>query len=204
MLRVIESDVTRILTNCRVHADLIAIVIALAWFARAIGSATLPDSKLQLDLGGCAEDMYWIEHRLLAFPSALPTVCPESHVDRACRLGALIYIKATLTEFPHSKAGSSFLVGELQEALQNLPFMQVHVPLRIWLSMLGAAVSKSPVSRAWFVGNLAGLLVEGSSSITSYRDEDFDMSRVLPVRLVLGNAVDSVWESTMEVAKRQP
>jgi hypothetical protein len=82
--------------------------------------------------------------------------------------------------------------------------MQVHVPLRIWLSTLGAAVSKSPVGRAWFVGQLAGLLVESSSSITSYRDENFDMSRVLPVRLVLGNAVDRGWESTVEVAKRQP
>lgn len=203
-LRVIESDVTRILTNYRIHADLIAIMIALAWFAQAIGSATLPDSKLQLDLGGCAEDMYWIEHRLLAFPSALSKACRESDVDRACRLGALIYIKATLTEFPHSKTGSSFLVEELQDALQHLPLMQVHAPLRIWLLMLGAAVSKSPVGRAWFVGQLVGLLVESFSSITSYRDEDFDVSRVLPVRLVLGNAVDRVWESTMEVAKVQP
>jgi hypothetical protein len=198
-LEAINAEVTRILTNCEIHPDLIAIMIALACFAQAIRSATPFNPKLELDPAACSEDMYWIEYRLLSFHSARPKACREKDIDRACRLGALIYIKATLTEFPHSKTGSSFLVEELQEVLQGLPFMQTHIPLLKWLCIIGAAVSKSSDRRKWFVGRLAKLVA--SSRITSSRDEDLDMTRVLGVRLVLGDSVDKVWESVMGVAK---
>jgi hypothetical protein len=196
-LQVIKADLTRILTNCRIHPDLITIMVALAYFALAIRSAR-GEPKLEFDLAVCAEDMYWIEYRLLAFPAALPNTCREEDIDKACRVGALIYIKATLQEFPHSKTGFSLLLGQLQEALDGLPIEQAHLPLLLWLSLIGAAVSNAPEGKKWFVGRLAKLVAR--SGISSLRDE-LDMTSLLSVRLVLGTSlVDKVWENVMGVA----
>lgn len=145
---------------------------------------------MEFDLAVCAEDMYWIEYRLLAFPAALPNTCREEDIDKACRVGALIYIKATLQEFPHSNTGFSLLLGQLQEALDGLPIEQAHLPL--------LAVSKAPEGKKWFVGRLAKLVAR--SGISSFRDE-LDMTSLLSVRLVLGTSlVDKVWENVMGVA----
>ena len=195
-LQAISSDVTRILTNCDIHADLITIMIALANFTQAMGSA-IHHPEWEFDLSMCAEDMYWIEYRLLAFPAAHPNSYREKDVDKACRLGALIYIKATLEEFPHSKMGSSFLLEELRVVLHNLPIQEARLPLLLWLSLIGAAISKSPRDRERFVSYLAKLVANSSSS--TFRDRELDLTRVLSTRLVLGSPVDRVWESVTGV-----
>lgn len=199
----IQEDVARFLTNCGIHPDLTTIMIALAYFSQAVRSAAL-DPKFELSRAALTDDVYWIQHRLLVFPTVLANADSETSLDKACRLGALIYMKATVEEFPHSKTGSSILLEKLRGALLQVPITEPVMPLLLWLSHLGAAVSQ-PCPRKWFVRHLAGLVAMGGiSGIASLNDRQLEMARVFSICLVLGTAVDErVWADVVMVANNE-
>jgi hypothetical protein len=192
----VERDINRILSSCRVHSRLIEIMVDVAHFSQA----TLmwrTDNSLNLDLKALSEDMYWIEYRLLLFPTThgrLAVGC----VDEACRLGALLYLKALLEEFPHSATGPSVLLKQLQESLRNITINESLSPLLLWLSLIGAALSKSQV-RIWFTGMLEQLTID--FQVTSFRDHELEMNRVIGLEAVLGSSVDNIWKDVWEAMR---
>lgn len=184
----IEKDVTQLLNSCEVHPDLIDVMVTVAYFVQVLQS----QPKVTSDHAGFSEDMYWIEFRLLAFPTSLPDGFPERTIDTACRLGALIYMKTVLEEFPHSKTGSTILLRELREALQTLPIVESTAPLVLWLSLVGSAVAKAP-EKNWFVSHLGKLTAVSGAS--SFNDMELDMSRTFNLRSILGKSLDRLRES---------
>jgi hypothetical protein len=193
-----EHDINRILSSCRVHPRLIEIMVDVAHFSQAVQATLIwrTDPSLNVDLKALSEDMYWIEYRLLLFPTThgrLAVGC----VDEACRLGALLYLKALLEEFPHSATGPSVLLKQLQESLRNITINESLSPLLLWLSLIGAALSKSQV-KIWFTGMLKQLTID--FQITSFRDYELEMNRVIGLE-VLGSSVENIWKDVSEALR---
>lgn len=193
-LQTAQRNITRLLTACQVLPDLIAIMAELAHFSQAVQFAR-SESSILYDPAAFSEDMYWIEYKLLSFPTTLPEISEERGIDKACRLGALLYMKAILEEFPHSATGSSILLKQLQESLYKISAVESYAPLLLWLSLVGAALSKTGLDRTWFVAHLAQLTT--SVRISSFDDVELAMSRVLCIQKVFGRSFKKLWEEVM-------
>jgi hypothetical protein len=112
---------------------------SLACFYQAIHHASSVSSML-LDPVAFSEDSHWIEYKLLAFPTTLPDGMQERTIDKACRLGALLYMKGTLQEFPHSVTKFSILLLQVQESLCQLEVTESLAPLQLWLCVMAAVL----------------------------------------------------------------
>lgn len=164
----------------------------LVSFSQAIVFAA--DASFFFDPAIFSEDLYWLEHNLLAFPSNLPEGTLESEIDRACRLGALLYLKAVLQEIPHSKHGSTLLLSQLRDALDNVLIQKFNSPLLLWLSLIGGSLSKAEM-RAWFVEYLAQ--IRSTALVLSFDDLEGDLSRLLGLKKVFGKAYETLWDETL-------
>jgi hypothetical protein len=142
--------------------------------------------------------MYWIEYRLLSFPATSPGAAGEWEIDKACRLGALLYMKALLDEFPHSVTGPSILLKQLQESLRRIVVLESTSPLILWLSIIGAALSKSE-GRVWFVGLLTEMTI--MSQISSFHNQEVEISKWLGLEEVLGDSVEKLWMEVTETLR---
>lgn len=90
---------------------------------------------------------------------------PESVLDKASRIGALLFMKLILEEFPHYSAnGPSILLQQRQESLSTIDTAITTGLMRqwlIWLLVIGAAHSKRHhITPSCFVEQLAGADVE--------------------------------------------
>lgn len=172
-------------------------MVDVAHFSQAILSwRTEPSTNL--DPRALSEDMYWIEYRLLLYPTTLQDGLEEWKIDKACRIGALLYMKALLEEFPHSATGPSILLKQLRESLQNITVLDSLSSLLVWLSVVGTAMSKSDM-RVWFMGLLTELTV--NLRISSFRDHELEMSRVIGLEEVLGSSVEKLWVEATEALR---
>ena len=196
-LQTIRKDVDQLLSPCGMRPDLVSVMTELAYFSLALRSMK-SNSSLTLDLTAYSEDMYSIESKLLAFPSSSFGPSAESNVEKSCRLGSLIYIKAILEEFPHSKTGSSNLLKMLQESLHSIPKNETMAALLLWLSTIGASLSPT-ADRGYFICLLAELA--STSEIISFDDEEMGMSKVLPLRDVFGSSLETLWGNVTAVKK---
>lgn len=194
-----RRDVNRILSGCLVHPSLISTIVDVAHFSKALLLETA-DFSTRFDPAQLSEDMYWIEYRLLSFPTTSSRASGERDIDKASRLGALLYMKALLDAFPHSATGPSILLKQLQESLRTIALLESTSSLRIWLSVIGAAFSKSQ-TRLWFVN----LLVEITrrSQISSFHDQELELSKVLSLDQVLGSSVEKLWVEVTEARQIQ-
>ena len=140
--------------------------------------------------------MYYIEYQLLSFPSTLPKPPAENTIDKACRLGALLYMKAILEEYPHSTTGPSILAEQLRGSLLKMQDIdEGRLPLLIWLGMVGAVVARTAEESGWFVAFLAAL--KGKLRIEEGEDAGMEMCRVLGMRKVFGRRVDGILDEIM-------
>lgn len=193
------QDVIRILSPCQLRPRLVYIMVDVAHFSQAVQSWR-SDPSMIFDPQALSEDKYWIEYRLLLFPTTLGGF-QDIGIGEACRLGALLYMKALLEEFPHSVTGPSVLLNKLQESLRNIKIVEPLSPLLFWLSVIGAALSKSEM-RSWFISLLEQLTID--FRILSFRDHDLEMSRVIGLEAVFGTTVENIWlEVTAAVQTRE-
>ena len=197
ILRSTERETRRILSDCLVCPILISTVTNVGYFSKALFAAEL-DSSILYDPARLSKDTYWIHYRLLSSQTSSPNASEERDIDRACRMGALLYMKCLLDEFPHSATGASILLKRLQESLQRVTILKPTTPLLLWLSIIGAALSKSDM-RLWFVGFLAKTIVK--TSITSFLDRELEMSKLLSLEQVLGSSVEKLWEDVSEAVR---
>lgn len=156
-------------------------------------------TKSLLDPKDFLNDIYWIEYELLSFPSSLE-VSQESSIDKATRIGALLFMKSILEEFPHSTTGPLILLQQLQESLSTIDTATTTKQTRqwlIWLFTIGAVHSKREyVIRTWFVEQLAGLHMERLENLlgdgkrhaekTGEDEEECQLWRLLELKIVIG------------------
>ena len=191
-----EQSIIRILCSCQIHPKLIEIMIDVAHFSQAILSWR-SNPSMDVDFKALSEDMYWIEYRLLLFPTTLGGL-EERDIEAACRLGALLYMKTLLEEFPHSATGPSLLLKQLQESLGKITIIESLSSLLLWLSLIGAALSKYDM-RIWFMGLLEELTI--NFRIPSFRDHELEMSSVIGLQEVLGSSVERIWVEVTEALR---
>lgn len=192
-LQTAKQGTRRILSACSISPGLIAVMTDLSYFTMALQSAK-SDSSLSLDPASYSEDMYSIESGLLTPATTGFADSQECHIDKACRMGGLLYIKAILEEFPQSKMGSSILLQKLKEAFQGMPREAAITPLLLWLCIIGAALSEF-TDRVYYIGILAELTQR--VGITSFNDSKIAMSKVFPLQPVFGSTLEKLWENTM-------
>jgi hypothetical protein len=156
IIKDINVYVSSVFAQHGIHAKLGAIMLNVVLFAQSIKYAS--NAAIRFDPKEFSDDVYWIEYQLLTFPTSLSG--PETSIDNATRIGALLFMKGILQEFPHSTTGPSILLQKLQESLSAIDITEHNRQWLIWLSAIGALLSQpsKAMTRAWFVEKLAGLL----------------------------------------------
>jgi hypothetical protein len=187
----------QIMASYQVHPALIDIVVDVAHFSQAIISWR-SDPKSTIKIETVSEDMYWIEYRLLLFSATHGD--PASSIDEACRMGSLLYMKTLLQEFPHSASGPYVLLTRLQASLQEIPITKSLSPLLMWLSLIGAALSKI-AQRSYFMGLLEHFALE--FHIPSFQDTDLEMSKLMGLEQVLGASLERIWAAVTETLQQR-
>jgi hypothetical protein len=94
------------------------------------------------------EDTVLLQRALLAF---LDT---ETGVEKACRIGALIYMKSIIREFPSTAISSKRMVQRLKSSLTSISEDARIAPVLLWLYFMGGIASQGSSERAWFVAHL--------------------------------------------------
>ncbi|KAF4629668.1 hypothetical protein G7Y89_g8478 [Cudoniella acicularis] len=179
---IISSTMEILLTNSGIHAYLKTTMTKLANFAQAIHHAS--STSILLDPSSFADDLYHLEHEFLSFPANTPFESEETSIDKACRLGALLYMKAILQEFPHSYMGPSILLQQLQNALEDIAVQGgMDNPLVLWLALVGGSFATGDMRR-WFVGYLAQ--VKAVMGLESFGNGSLGMSGFLGLKSVFG------------------
>lgn len=178
-----------LLTKSQVHPALITTMTHLSHFSLAVQEARRrPKSDVMFDPNTFAEDLYWIEYKLLSFPQDLRADMTERTVEKACRIGALLYMKAILQEFPNSMTGSSILLIRLREALSGAAKDDLVMPVVVWVCTIGALLAKHD-GKKWFVDRL-----REASGASTFDELAGDMSALLSLKIVFGDLeYECVW-----------
>lgn len=164
-------------------------MIDLAYFTLAInGIKTKRTSFFEPVM--FSDDLQWIEHNLLSFPTTLPGKTSETSLDKAVRFGALLYTKSILQEFPNSRTGPSILLARLQESLSEIEISIFVTPLLAWLSLIGGVLSIGE-RRQWFVARLR--MLRETNRVTSLEELAGGINRLLCLRNVFENVCEDVW-----------
>ncbi|EMR90885.1 hypothetical protein BcDW1_500 [Botrytis cinerea BcDW1] len=197
----INTDIGTSLAKCGIQSNLIGLMQYLAIFYQSIQFAS--SSKTLLDPGDFLDDIYWIEYELLSFPRSLRGG-QEPIIGKATRIGALLFMKSILEEYPHSATGCSILLQQLQESLSTIDTAtttEQKCQWLIWLFTIGAVHSKRDhITRTWFVEKLAGglhteclkdLLVDGQVHAELHAEKledggELQLWRLLELRQVIG------------------
>jgi hypothetical protein len=87
----------QILKPCSIHSKLIDSMTELSYFSHTIFFARSNPAVL-LDPAIFSEDLYYIEHQLLSFPTTIPAPSQERSIEKAYPLAGLLYTKAALQE----------------------------------------------------------------------------------------------------------
>lgn len=88
----------------------------------------------------------------------LPSLSNQ-HINEVLKTGALLYMQATLQEFPLSALGSRSLVHELKNLVLKIQIAnKIQGELVVWLLFMGGLETKASEDRMWFVAQLAKLL----------------------------------------------
>lgn len=117
-LKVSSWDFQAELVTCGLHPKLVTILAELHKFSQAIAFALTESTPL--DPIAFVDDSYLIRHGLLSFSTVSLTSWKQRHTAEALRLGALIYVKDLLREFPRSVIGMNILVQKLKDSLDPI------------------------------------------------------------------------------------
>ena len=186
-----RTSIVRILGASEVDEDIITTVSDLALFSQSIQFTKAHALEL-LNPIEFLEDMYWIDYKFLSFPSSLSNPTEERAIDKACRTAGLLYMKLITDELPHSVTGSSFLLKTLQNSLIDIPVDESNAPTILWLSLVGAASSKTWIRRKSFIAHLA--YTSNIMELSSLNDTRLGVVEPLCSEEVFGNDWRQIWE----------
>jgi hypothetical protein len=76
----------------------------------------------------------------------------DQMLNEVLRVGALLYIQATLQEFPFSAVGSRNLVAKLKSSVRMVKIRnRPESELMVWLLFMDGIEARDELDRAWFV-----------------------------------------------------
>lgn len=145
-----SSGVSQRLTN---------LLVQLAHMSSAIEHAM--NSRAVLDPLSFDEEVLCIQSDLLMGATA-----SGARLDKACELGALIYLQTLTRSAPFIKSSSEALSQELQVSLLHLDMAEISCPLMFWLLVMGGLVSSATSEREWFRSRLRNCQVSWKGMIT--------------------------------------
>lgn len=165
-----NKNLLKFLTTLPLDTTLLNTLITLSIFSHQISlilsSPTTANIPSQITL---IEETYSLRYTLLK-PSTLgpdgkPLSPSDQNLNAVLRIGALLYIQATLQEFPFSAVGPRSLVRRMREQAMMIKMRnQREGELMIWLLFMGGIEARDEVDRRWFVdqiGKLVGRLGVG-------------------------------------------
>ncbi len=183
------KELTHLLTPCDIYLSLIQTLASLSLFTQTL-THTRSHPHIRLSPEAFSNDLYTLEHSLLAFPSTLPSSAHEPTLSVALRIAGLIYLKSVLQEFPHSVNGSRILVERLRENLSLIWVGEEDGKLALvrWMCFVAAAVATGD-AREWFVGNLGWLGLDWTG------EEEVRLAKLLRLQDVFGGkAMEGIQE----------
>ena len=78
-------------------------------------------------------------------------------------MGALIFMKETLQEYPLASLGSTNLVRRMKNALSFISDIKKYAPLLVRFLFIGGISSKESLDRVWFIAHLVSVLPKHST-----------------------------------------
>ncbi len=184
-----QLAMTKLLTSCRISQRIISIMIDLSLFSQTIRLVQLRP-KITLDPEAFSEDLYDIEFKFLSFPKTLAVGVEENPMEKAYRIGGLLFVQSILEEFPHSITGPVILLAQLREALNRVSIWESGTPFLMWLGMLGAILAKDGM-RNWYI--IFSVIVLEFAEPGMAGDDTMRLNELLDLRSVFGKEVELFW-----------
>ncbi len=177
------------LESCDFNSSLVSTIQDLIQFSQALDYALTRENVL-FHPRAFDEDMILIQRALLAAPEA------ERNIERACRVGALIYIKSITKEFPHSASTSKILVQKLKSSLNGIAEDSRIAPLLLWLFFMGGVASQGTSERAWFVAHLVRMTI-AVGRVPNWEGVKAVLRKVLWVENIHGRICKMLWDEVV-------
>lgn len=103
------------------------------------------DSSAMIDPLTFDEELMCIQYDLL-----IHAISSDPGLEKACALGALIYLQTLTRSVPFLKTSSEALSRELKFSLMHLDVAKVSSSLKFWLFIMGGLVSSDTSEKDWF------------------------------------------------------
>jgi hypothetical protein len=160
-----NERLTQLFSSITIEKSLLDSLMSLSRLSHAvsqlISSRTVTSISDQISL---LQVTYALRYQLVRFPNFefagfdAPSR-PDSMLDEVLRVGALLYIQATLQEFPFSAVGSRNLVRRLKASVMMVQIgNKAQGDLMVWLLFMGGIEAKDIEDRTWFAEQLGKLL----------------------------------------------
>lgn len=161
-LDIADDRLSALLISYSLDTKLIAVFANLSRFSRAVDFALTRTSVL-LDPLAFVEDTFEIQFGILSVPEPELYETDELCLQEALRMGALIFMKESLQEYPLASLGSTNLVRRMKNALSFISDIKKYAPLLLWLLFMGGISSKNTFDRVWFMAHLVRVLPKNST-----------------------------------------
>jgi hypothetical protein len=147
-----NDSLTDVLASFGFNARLVSALRELVHFTQALNYA-MDKREVMFHPRAFDEDIIVLQRQLLLHDEK------EKKMEQACRLGALVYIKSIMREYPLCAVTSKVLVAKLKSSLDGMAYYRnpTVAPLLLWLFFMGGMASHGTSDRAWYVAHLVRL-----------------------------------------------
>lgn len=147
----------QILSSCGIDLELISTLECLSTFSQIIDHA-VTQNLATFDPLEFVQKSCLIQQNLLLFLPPDFLSAEQKALHSACKMGALIYIRTVLQEFPLSQIGSKNLASQLRNSLHHIQGYAIPTPLHLWLCFVGGTGLQSSADRSWFIASIVQVL----------------------------------------------
>lgn len=138
-----ESPLELLLESSRVSPTVADSLVELSELSFAIEHAM--DTRTVLDPLIFEQGSLCLQYDLLSY-----AISSAAGLDKACALGALVYLQTLTRSAPFMRSSSQALSNELKVSLKHLDVFEIDSSLVFWLFVMGGLVSSETSERDWF------------------------------------------------------
>ena len=181
-----SNTLLAMLIASRVSSHLVSIYHDLSRFSYALQVA-LDSSEIKLHPRSFDEDVVFAQYELLTSQAD-----DESELEKALRLGAIMYVKSISRSTPLSPWSSAKLSQKLRSIVG---YLAIDIPARlllVWVCFVGASASQES-DRMWFIKRLVEILSFDAKTWT-WEDAKEALRKVLWVELIHNDMYKKVWD----------
>lgn len=169
------------------------LLVQLSHMSSAIEHAM--NSRTVLDPLTFDEEVLCVQSDLL-----MSVTAGGARLDKACELGALIYLQTLTRSAPFIKSSSEALSRELQVSLLHINVAEISCPLMFWLLVMGGLVSFATSERDWFRSQLRNCEVSWKGMIT-WECMKVQLMSVMWIDRIHDNFGRELWEDVVAPAE---